>query len=182
MSWTFDNLEERVQQNDSPAVRTPPSSPGRPYSTTTTELSGCSEVALLPRKPWRDGEPTGTPCSWSQSRQDELHSWKHPNVSVSELATAHFLQTWTTVVRDLWPLGPRWVAEVSLDVLHVLQVRPGGAIKHLPLVRQVEVHTSAVVCTQTQTAPHQTSIQIMLILQNHWRIFTSSPEPVKKLF
>lgn len=69
------------QRTDSPAVRTPPSFPGCPYSTTATESSGCSEVALLPRKPWRDGEPAATHNSFSQSRRGDRRSWKQKRFS-----------------------------------------------------------------------------------------------------
>lgn len=143
--WSF--KFKLTQQSDSPAVRTPPSSPGPPYSTTATESSGCSEAALLPRKRWRDGEHAATPDFSSGSRQADRHHWKQRRVSVDASSTACWFQTWR-VTCDFWPLCLRWVTEISLNVLHVLQVCPGEAIKHLPLVGQVEVNTAALVYTK----------------------------------
>lgn len=53
------------------------------------------------------------------------------------------------VKRDASPLSLRWVAVFTFNVLHVLQVHPGVAIKHLPLVWKVEVNLAAFVCMNT---------------------------------
>ncbi len=120
---------QTTSSRHSPAVRTPPSSPARPYSTTATEWSGCSEAALLLRKPWTDAAQAATPESLSGSQQAGFRSWKQREATVNASSAADDLQTWRRchVTSDLWVLdGSQKSRSMSSMCCRSVQVAPSN--------------------------------------------------------